>query len=298
MTYFVLGVLSNAILFLAFRTFPIFKIDNLQAIVFNYVVCVITGMLYTGSFNFFSSIDYLSPLGIISILMGFLLMAGFYVASLTSQFIGVSVTSVASKMSMVVPILFSLFFMKIDSRDFSIMNYVGMSLAVCSIYLASLRKSVGPQRTMKSKYFILLPFAVFACGGAIDTIINYSNHTYLNSANQDTFPIILFGFAAFIGIIILAFSGKKLELKNVIAGICLGIPNFFALLSIFKALSVFQNNGAVFFPLYNVGIILVSTIGAMIIFKEKLSRINYFGLGLSILALYLLSHQEINEYFM
>ena len=145
---------------------------------------------------------------------------------------------------------------------------------------------------------MLLPFAVFACGGAIDTIINYSNHRYLSPENQDTFPIILFGFAAIIGIIILFFSGKKLELKNVIAGICLGVPNFFALLFIFKALTAFQNNGAVFFPIYNVGIILASTVAAMIIFKEHLSRINYLGLGLSILALYLLSHQEINDYFM
>ncbi len=292
-----LGVFANAILFLVFRTFPIFKIDNLQAIVVNYVVCVITGLIYIGSTNVFLTIDYFSPLGWISIIMGFLLMAGFYTASLTSQFMGVSVTSVASKMSMVVPILFSLFFLKTDSKDFSALNYFGIFLAVFSIYLASIRKGNLIKTSIKKSYLILLPVAVFICGGAIDTIINFSNHTYLTSENQEEFPIILFAFAAGIGIIIMFFKGEKLEMKNVIGGVCLGVPNFFALLFILKALSVFHNNGAVFFPIYNVGIILASTIGAMIIFRERLSKLNYTGLILSVLALYLLSYQEIIGYF-
>ena len=294
MVYLFLGIFANALIFLAFRAFPIFKIHNLQAIVVNYVVCVITGIMYTGSPSILFSVDYASPTGLIAGVMGILFIAGFYSASLTSQLIGVSVTSVASKMSLVIPVLFSLFFMKIESKDFSFLNYTGIILAVVSIYLASIRKESTKNST---GYLLLLPFAVFAFGGAIDTLINYSNHVYLTTENQESFPIILFAFAAAIGIIILIIQKRKLEIKNLLGGICLGIPNFFALLFIFKALSVFENNGAVFFPIYNVGIIIASTLGAMIIFKEKLNKINYLGLTLSMIALYLLSYQEIIEYF-
>ena len=297
MVYLFLGIFANALIFLAFRAFPIFKIHNLQAIVVNYVVCVITGIMYTGSPSVLFSVDYASPTGLIAAVMGILFIAGFYSASLTSQLIGVSVTSVASKMSLVIPVLFSLFFMKIESKDFSFLNYAGIILAVVSIYLASIRKGSTKKSTSKLGYFLLLPFAVFVFGGAIDTLINYSNHVYLTTENQESFPIILFAFAAVIGIIILLLQRKKLEIKNLIGGICLGIPNFFALLFIFKALSVFENNGAVFFPIYNVGIIIASTLGAMIIFKEKLNKINYLGLTLSMIALYLLSYQEMIEYF-
>jgi len=258
---------------------------------------MITGVLYIGTPSIFLTIDYFSSLSLIALFMGFLFVTGFYSASLTSQLMGVSVTSVASKMSLVIPVLFSLFFMKIESKDFSVLNYTGMILAVFSIYMASIRKRTNKEKRIKGGYFLLLPFAVFIIGGAIDTLINLSNHKFLTPENQDAFPIILFAFAAATGIVILLFQWKKLELKNVIAGICLGIPNFFALFFTFKALSVFQNNGAVFFPIYNVGIILASTIAAMIIFREKLSKINYLGLGLSVFALYLLSYQEIIEYF-
>ena len=297
MLYLILGILANALLFLAFRAFPLFKIDNLEAIVFNYITCVITGILYKGSPASLLSFNFSSPIGWIAIIMGVLFLAGFYSASLASQLAGVSVTSVASKMSMVIPIIFSLFFMKIESKDFSFLNYVGIVLAVLSIYLASIRKRSGGNQAVIKGYLLLLPFAVFIFGGAIDTLINFSNHYYLIPENQDSFPIILFACAATIGIIIMIAKRSKPKLKNIIGGICLGIPNFFALLFAFKALSVFENNGAVFFPIYNVGIIMASTVGAMILFREQLSKINYLGLGLSVLALYLLSYQEIIQYF-
>ena len=143
---------------------------------------------------------------------------------------------------------------------------------------------------------MLLPLAVFFSGGAIDTIINYSNCRYLNPEDQAIFPIALFGSAAIIGSLLLLIKWKPIKRKNLIAGICLGIPNYFALLSIFKALSYFQHNGAVFFPVYNIGIILVSTVGSILIFKEKLYSINYIGFILSLLALFLLSYQEIISY--
>lgn len=297
MIYLILGIIANALLFLAFRAFPVFKIDNMQAIVVNYIVCVITGIIYTGNSFIFTNIDISSSLGWIAVSMGFLFIAGFYAASLTSQLLGVSVASVASKMSLVIPVLFSLFIMNVESKEFSLLNYTGMFLAVVSIYMASIRFGDSKKTSGKKKYLILLPFVVFLIGGAIDTLINYSNHKFLTVESQEGFPIVLFASAAVIGIVLLLFQGRKLQFKSIIGGICLGIPNFFALLFIFKALTVYENNGAVFFPIYNVGIILVSTIAAMIIFKEKLSKINFIGLGLSVLALFLLSYHEIIEYF-
>ena len=120
---------------------------------------------------------------------------------------------------------------------------------------------------------------------------------YWNAENEKIFPIFLFAAAAFIGLIMFFFQKGKFQLKSLIGGIYLGIPNYFSLYFVLKALSAFENNGAVFFPIYNVGIIMLSSFTAMIIFKEKLSKINFLGLGLSVLALFLLSYQEIIEYF-
>jgi multidrug transporter EmrE-like cation transporter len=143
----------------------------------------------------------------------------------------------------------------------------------------------------------LLPFTVFVAGGLIDISINYSNYVLINEQNEEVFAIALFGGAAIIGSVLLIFQKRKLELKSLVGGIYLGIPNYFSLYFVLKALTVFENNGAVFYPIYNVGIIMLSSFLAMLLFKERLSKLNFLGLGLSVLALFLLSHQEIIEYF-
>lgn len=293
----ILGVVANVLLFLAFRSYAIFKIDNLQAIVVNYYVCVITGLLFIGKPMLLFSVDFGASWSWFALFMGVQLIIGFYAASLTSQLLGVSVASIASKMSMVFPILFSLFFMKIESKSFSILNYTGMALAVCAIYLSSIRKASKSDLKLKRKYLLFLPFVVFAVGGLIDVSINYSNHSLVTAENEEVFPIFLFACAAFIGTVFLFFQKRKFEMKSLVGGIYLGIPNYFAIFLVYKALTVFQNNGAVFFPIYNVGIILLSSFAAMILFKEKLSKINFIGLGLSVLALFFLSYQEIIKYF-
>lgn len=293
----ILGIIANVLLFLAFRSYTTFKIDNLQAIVVNYYVCVITGLIFIGKPMLLLSVDFEASWSWFALVMGFLFIIGFMAASLTSQLLGVSVSSVASKMSMVFPILFSLFFIKVEAKSFSVLNYIGMALAVLSIYLSALRKTQKNVLKLNRIYLILLPFAVFVIGGLIDVGINYSNHSLMTADNEEVLPIFLFACAAFVGTIFLFFQKKKFELKSLVGGIYLGIPHYFALFLVYKALTVFQNNGAVFFPIYNVGIILLSSFAAMILFKEKLSKINFIGLALSVLALFFLSYQEIIKYF-
>jgi drug/metabolite transporter (DMT)-like permease len=297
MFYLIAGVVANVLIFLAFRTFPIYKIDNLQAIVVNYFVCVITGLIFIDKLESLRSIDLTATWSWMAVFIGFLLVLGFYVATITAQQMGVSITSVASKMSMVFPILFSLLILKVDSKEFSILNYFGMTLAVLSIYLGSLRSGTKEVINLSKASMFLLPFGVFVAGGLIDISINYSNHILINENNQEVFPIVLFGGAAVIGSFLLIFQKKKLERRSLIGGLYLGIFNFLSLYFVLKALTAFQNNGAVFYPIYNVGIILLSSILAIIIFHERLSKINVLGLALSVLALFLLSYQEIIAYF-
>jgi multidrug transporter EmrE-like cation transporter len=172
-----------------------------------------------------------------------------------------------------------------------------MILAVLSIYLGSLRNGTKEVIKLSRASMFLLPFGVFVAGGLIDIGINYSNHVLINADNQEVFPIVLFGGAAIIGSFLLIFQKKKFERRSLIGGLYLGIFNFLSLYFVLKALTAFQNNGAVFYPIYNVGIILLSSILAIIIFREKLSKINVVGLALSVLALFLLSYQEIIAYF-
>ncbi|MDZ7607299.1 MAG: hypothetical protein U5K79_17340 [Cyclobacteriaceae bacterium] len=238
MLYLIFGIICNALLFMAFRSFAVFKINNLQAIVINYYVSVITGLVFTGKYRLFFEADYSGQWPLFALLIGALLVLGFYTATLNAQLVGVAITSVASKMSMVVPVLFSLFYLKIETQKFTVFNYAGIVLALLAILLGSIKKEEGGKKATSTLVLILLPFAVFASGGLIDSLINYSNYAILKPSMAEAFPIFIFTASALVGTVFLFFSKEKLRFRNVIGGVYLGIPNFFALAFGFKALDL------------------------------------------------------------
>ena len=102
----------------------------------------------------------------------------------------------------------------------------------------------------------------------------------------------IFGTAGLLGlgVVLGQFFMKKAQFswKNVAAGIALGVPNYGSILFIFLALES-GVEGSVFFPANNVGIIVASALLAVLFFREKLSRLNWLGVGLAVLAIVLIS---------
>jgi drug/metabolite transporter (DMT)-like permease len=142
-----------------------------------------------------------------------------------------------------------------------------------------------------------MPMAVFVLGGAIDTTINYTNHFYLPESESAVFPLIIFGCAFFIGATVLIIGKSKIEFKNIVGGTVLGVINYFSLYYIVKALTAFNNDGAIVYPVLNVGIILMSSLVSRIIYKERLSVLNKGGLVMAVLAIIFIFYQEILAYY-
>jgi len=106
----------------------------------------------------------------------------------------------------------------------------------------------------------------------------------------------VFGFAFIIGFTIILVKKIKFTTRDIVAGIALGIPNFFSIYFQLKALSAFDNNGALLYPSLNIGIIIGSTLAAILFFKEHLSKVNKVGIAIAIFAILLLSHQAVINY--
>jgi len=230
----------------------------------------------------------------LSIALGFIFIGTFYLMARTTQLRGVSVASVASKMSLAIPVIFSLFILKLGTNDLDIWNYTGIILAFVAILLVSKKKAnpLTNKQPLTLKY-IALPLAVFLLGGVIDTTLNYANHHFVTESTEPIFPIFIFGFAFIIGLVTALAQGVKFRKKDILGGIYLGVPNYFSIYFQLKALSAFDNNGAILYPSLNIGIIIISTLAAVLLFKEKLSKINMIGVVLAVVVILLLSHQEI-----
>ncbi len=294
MFYLLLTILANVAIFMAFRSFSKFDIRTFPAIITNYGVCVVTGIIYTGISHVGQEVDSSAPWFYAAMVLGLIFVSTFYLMAMTTQLRGVSVATVASKMSLAIPVVFSLFFLKLGTNELDIWNYVGIALAFVAIIMVSNRKSntnkIKQPLTLK---YIALPLSVFILGGIIDTSLNYTNHHYITAATESVFPIFIFGFAFVFGLIFTLVKGVTFRKKDILGGIYLGIPNYFSIYFQLKALSAFDNNGAILYPSMNIGIIIASTLAAILFFREKLSRINAIGVGLAVIVIVLLSHQEI-----
>jgi len=58
-------------------------------------------------------------------------------------------------------------------------------------------------------------------------------------------------------------------------------------------LNAFGGQGALVYPLYNIGVILGTAGVGLLFFQEKLAKWNRWGLVLAVLALVLISYQAI-----
>jgi drug/metabolite transporter (DMT)-like permease len=189
---------------------------------------------------------------------------------------------------------------KTQGRPFDGLNYFGLALALGAVGLSTFKKS-NDKVSGKGLDF-LLPVAVFLMYGITNTSINYLNINYIKSAER-TVPVTLvmvFG-AILAGMIVLTIrvvrGQEKIELKNILASITLGVPNFLSFYFLILALTAYGNSGAFVYPLYNIGVILVSALVAFVFFKEKLTMLNKIGLLLAIVAIGLISWQDIQGLF-
>ncbi|WP_083262367.1 hypothetical protein [Roseivirga sp. 4D4] len=294
MFYLLLTILANVAIFMAFRSFSKYSIKTFPAIITNYGVCVITGILYTGFGHVTNQLDTSANWFYMAMALGVVFVSTFYLMARTTQLRGVSVASVASKMSLAIPVVFSLFILQLGTNDLDTWNYIGIILAFVAILLVSRKKSsIHSKKQPLTLSYIALPLAVFFLGGVIDTSLNYANHHFVTASTESVFPIFIFAFAFIIGLTIALIQGIKFRWKDILGGIYLGVPNYFSIYFQLKALSAFDNNGAILYPSLNIGIIIVSTLAAVILFREKLSKVNWLGVGLAVIVILLLSHQEI-----
>lgn len=139
----------------------------------------------------------------------------------------------------------------------------------------------------------VLPLVLFIGSGLLDALINHVQQKYVNDENSNAYLITGFFSAAIIGFFILLYqylSGKRaFSWKHIFAGVLIGIPNYFSIWCLIHFLKQSPWPSSSSIPMNNMGIVLFSTLVAEIIFKERLSKLNWIGVGLSAIAIYLIA---------
>lgn len=280
------SILSSTVIFVVFKLYGRFKIHTLTAIVFNYITACICGLAAAGKGQWVDTVVSSSWL-YYALALGVLFIVVFNLMAVTTQRSGLSVVSVATKMSVVIPILFGLIYYQ---ESLGIIKGMGIVLALVAVYLASIKPSA--QLQVKRSHLIY-PLLVFLGSGIIDTTIKFLEDRFVGEDEVPIFSATIFMSAALVGglmLIYLFYFGKlKFQFKNVIGGIALGIPNYFSIYFLVQALrsDILESSGI--FTVNNVAIVMLSTLVGISLFKERISIKNWFGILLAIVSIVLIT---------
>jgi drug/metabolite transporter (DMT)-like permease len=134
---------------------------------------------------------------------------------------------------------------------------------------------------------------VFLGSGVIDTSIKYLQEIHVEETEYPLFSAVVFASAATIGLLFIIFKSiktkEKIAWKDIFGGIALGIPNYFSIYYLLKALQSETLNSASVFTINNVAIVMFSTLLGIILFEEQLSLKNWIGISLAIISIVLIA---------
>jgi len=283
MQYLILSIFFSSFIFVIFKLFTRFQVQTLFAIIVNYVVACLVGLIfYQGKVDILALSTKSWFWGAMA--LGILFIIVFNLMATTSQKLGVSVASVATKMSFVLPAILGVFLYK---EELDAIKIIGIVLAIIAVYLASMKQSKDSFKPS----MLLLPFMVFLGSGIIDASIKYFQEGHVPETEFALFSALVFFFAGITGLIFILIKTTKqpirIRMKDVLGGIALGVPNFFSIYFLLLALGYNGLSSASIFTANNVGIVLLSTIFGIALFKEKLSGKNWIGIGLAVVSILL-----------
>lgn len=298
MIYLALSILFSVLLLINFRLFPKYDINTTQAISLNYIICFLTGLILMPKGQAFT-LDLTQNWTWYCLLLGVGFIITFLLSGLATQRMGMTATSLANNVSLVLPVLASLFLFN-NEMKFDAVNYLGLGCAFVALILVSIKSETAASASVQSVGVNggLLIIGVFLMYGITNTAINFLNLNYIPNPDL-TIPVTLVMVlgAVVAGLCLFVYTlwkeNKRPNRQTLIASVTLGIPNFLSFFLLILALTAFGNSGAFVYPIYNVGVILVSSLTGILFFKEKLSPLNYTGLGIAFLAIILISHQSI-----
>ncbi|MFO8236488.1 MAG: hypothetical protein R6U04_13910 [Bacteroidales bacterium] len=292
MIYLLLSILSSTSLFVIFKYADKYKIKNFDIIIVNYIVASIIGYSISEYNPDFFPLHQ-TPWFPYAVTIGILFILGFVLIGLSSQTVGIAITTVASKMSVIIPISFSLWY---DPTDhLTLLKGTGITLAIISVFFTIYRKKTidfDPKN-------LYLPAILFIAMGVVDSVIKLAQYKYIDNGTSTLFSAVLFSIAAIIGLITNIIRKKNfrtiLKPKTLMTGTLLGAGNFGSIYFLILALNYKMNNGntldgSIVFGVNNIGIVSLSVIIGLLVFREKLTKLNWFGVVFSIISIYILTY--------
>ena len=283
MLYLILSIICSVSVGVIFKVARRYNVAVSQVVAWNYVFAL---MLCYAVFapdltvvTIQSPWQFLVPLAI-------LLPCIFLFLAASIKHMGIVKTDAAQRFSLFIPILAAYF---IFGETFNNYKIIGLLIAIPALLFILFKKTENQNRNWIYPAIVLLGF------GIIDIL--FKQILQLATLSYTTALFVVFCIALIVSVIIASVEiirGKtKFEGVNFLAGMLVGILNFGNILFYLMAHKAFAGNPSTVFAGMNLGVIILGSLTGILAFKEKLTRLNYLGLALALVAIVFITLSQI-----
>ena len=219
---------------------------------------------------------------VFGVALGFLFVITFFALALAIRHAGTGSAITSSRLSVIIPIIISILFFDESPNELYLIGFV-FTLTTFILFYFSV-KSGHKKGDGTLKYLFLL--AVFVGIGINDFALKLFK--VIRTEQEEQFFILFIFLSAFIYTSAFIIIKKiRIDKQTAMLGLTLGVPNVLTTFFLLNALAILP--AIVVFPLMNVGIILLTTMMAFWIWKEKLNCWGILALTSGVLAILFLS---------
>ena len=285
MIYLILSMITNAALYWLFKYFEKIEARIFETIVFNYVVAFGCGIFLVPDLKSAVESSLTLPIWSISgMAMGALFISVFYFMAITARKAGIALATLSSKMSLVLGVVLFSF---VGKGELTWITILALLIAMTGLYFFSV-----DGRTRFKWNMLTYPILLLLGSTAVDFSIAFFQGFTANDNERALFTCMPFFGAGIIGLMILVygliFNKKPFPKKELLTGITLGRVNYGSIYFLIELYSSGWLPEHVILPVNNLGVLIISALGALWLFSEKLNRRKIQGLVLCVLALILL----------
>lgn len=260
--------------------------NNISMLSVNYFICLVLSFFYTGMDNLFQSGEGVSTAISLGSINGIFYIVSLILFQNSIRKNGVVLSSIFMKLGIMMPLIISIVLFKEMPNVFQVIGFV---IALTAIIMINLKEPTGrleiKDLKRKNQGKVSLIFVLIGCGMADGMSKIYQE---LGTEQfEELFLVFTFVIAFVLSIILVVYKKQKFTINEFIYGALLGLPNYYSARFLLKALG--EIPAVVAYPTFSIGTIAVITITGIIIFKEKITRMQMFAVGLIAIAVVMLN---------
>jgi len=214
--------------------------------------------------------------------LGFLFVITFFLLAFAISRAGAGLAITSSRLSVIIPILLAIIIFNELPNELHLLGFL-LTFVTFVLFYFSVR-SGHKEGDGALKYFFLI--AVFIGIGINDFALKFYK-VWRSELEEPFFMFFIFSSAFIYSTIYIIVKKVKIKKETALWGMVLGIPNVFSTFFLLAALSMLP--AILVYPFMNIGIIVLTTVMAFFIWKEKLNRWGVLALASGLLAILFLS---------